>query len=156
MNHRWNPGDLAGSLAAGLLLILVILSVSAVALRYIVGNPLSWSEELSVLMLLWIIMIGAVYAKRKNAMLCMDIIYNLMPARLRGILDVVQELVHCTLFCLMIVYGYKLAVHVGSKTMPLLGLPVFWLYLSLPVGAAGLLIVSLLRLRNLLAGKREE
>ena len=153
---RWSIGDVAGTISAGLLCVLVIVSVFAVGMRYLAGDPLAWGEEFSILVLLWLIMSGAVYAKRKDSMLRMDIVYNLLPVRLRHILDVAQELVHCALFGLMIFYGYKLAAHAGAKTMSLLAVPMFWLYISLPVGAAGLLLMSLSRLWGMAAGKREE
>ena len=153
--NRWFIGDLAGNIAAILLAALVIVAVSAVLLRYIAGSPLSWSEEFEVLTLIWIIMIGAIYAKRNNTLLRMDILFNVLPASVRRPLAIFQELVHCGIFFLMIRYGYGLAMQVGAKTMPLLGIPLFWLYLALPVGACGMLIITLIQLYDMITGKGE-
>ncbi len=153
--NRWSIGDVAGAAAAALLCVLVLMTVLAVALRYVAGSPLAWSEELSTLMILWIVMIGAVYAKRKDAMLRMDIFFNLMPPGLRRVLTILQEIIHCLLFGLMIYFGFKLALHAGAKTLPLLGVPVFWLYASLPVGACGLLLMSLFSLWDAVTGEKE-
>ena len=154
--NRWTIGKLAGAVSSALLCLLVGVTVLAVALRYVLGTPLSWSEELSTLMMMWIIMIGAVFAKGKDGMLRMDIIFNVMPPRMQRCMAVLQELVHCLLFGMMTYFGYRLAVHAGAKTMPLLGVPMFWLYMALPVGAAGMLLMTLVRLWSDVDGQEEE
>ncbi len=155
-SSRWLLGDIAGNVAACLLAFLVVMAVSAVVFRYLVGAPLAWAEEVEQLTLLWIIMVGLIYGKRKNLLLRMDILYNLLPERTRHYVSVFQECVHCVLFALMAFYGYKLALQVGSKPTSMLGIPQFWLYVSLPVGAAGSLVITLIQLYDLLFGKEAD
>ena len=143
---RWILGDLAGLVAALLLAALAGLAVSAVVFRYVVGAPLAWAEEVQQLMLLWIILIGLIYGKRKNMLLRMDILYNMLSAKMRHMVSILQEIIHIVLFCLMIYYGYKLAQQVGSRVTSMLALPLFWLYISLPIGALGALIISMIQL----------
>ena len=153
---RWFLGDVAGIIAASLLAALVLLAVSAVVFRYVVGAPLAWAEEIQQLMVLWIIMIGLIYGKRKNALLRVDALYNLMSARLRRMVSIIQEAVHIALFCLMILYGYRLAQQVGTRGTSMLDIPLYWLYVSLPVGAAGALIISVLQLYGRIKGEEAD
>ena len=153
---RWFLGDLAGVVAACLLAALVILAVSAVVFRYVVGAPLAWAEEVEQLMLLWIIMIGLIYGKRKNLLLRMDILYNMMSPGLKRVVSIFQEAVHILLFCLMVYYGYKLAIQVGSKGSSMLGFPLKYLYFSLPVGAAGSLVITLIQLYDDITGREAD
>lgn len=152
---RWSVAELAGWVSAGFLSCLVITAVSAVFLRYVFKTPLMWAEELEVLFMLWLIMTGSIYAKRHNLMLRVDILYNLLPPSCKRGIDIFQESFFCVIFCIMGYYGYMLATQVAIKTMPMLGLSMYWLYLSLPVGAIGMLIVSVFQLYALFTAKEE-
>lgn len=153
--NKYSLGDLAGWISSIILVWLVVLAVTAVFMRYVAEAPLAWAEEMEQLSLLWIILTGAVFAKSRKALLRVDILYNLFPAGARRVLSIFQELVHCVIFGLMVYYGYKLAAHVGAKTMPLTGIRMFWLYLSLPVGACGMGIITLIQLWELVTGREE-
>jgi TRAP-type C4-dicarboxylate transport system permease small subunit len=150
---KWIVGEIAGGVAACLLACLVVFAVSAVLFRYLFHDPIAWAEELESLGLLWIIMIGAIYAKQKNSLLRMDILYNMMSPATRRYISILQEFAHCLIFCLMIVYGYRLALQVQGKGTSLLNIPLYWLYLSLPVGACGMLLMTLLRTGALIRAK---
>ena len=153
---RWFLGDLAGIMAAALLVALVTLAVSAVVFRYAVGAPLAWAEEVESLLLLWIIMIGLVYGKRKNMLLRMDILLNLFSPGVRRVVMIIQECVHVGMFGLMAYYGYTLALQVGSKGTSMLGIPLYWLYISLPIGAAGALVIAAVQLYCQVTGQEAE
>ena len=150
---RWSIADLAAIIASGMLAILVGVAISAVFLRYILGTPLSWAEEVEIFTLLWTIMTGAIYAKRNNSLLRVDILVNLLPPSGQRALAILNEFIHIGIFSLMIYYGYNLAIQLGTKSMPLLGIPLKWLYISLPVGAAGMLIITIFQLYELITNK---
>jgi TRAP-type C4-dicarboxylate transport system permease small subunit len=155
MKGKWFVGDVAGILSTCLLSILIILAVSAVVFRYLVGSAIAWTEEIETFLMIWIIMIGAIYAKRTNSLLKMDIFFNMAPPAVKRFLGIFQELVHCGIFLLMIIYGYRLAVQVGNKGTSLLEIPLYWLYISLPIGAGGMLLVTLAQLYDLIRGQED-
>jgi len=146
-------GEFAGALSAVMLFGLVLLAVSAVFLRYIVNSPLVWAEEVEVLALMWIIMIGSIYAMQKNSLLRMDIVYNVLSPGVRRILDIVQYLIQIVVLSAMVWYGWELSLQMQTRTLSMLGLPYFWVYLSMPVGAAGMLIVTIMQLVDRLRGQ---
>mgnify|MGYP006172839951 CR=1 FL=1 len=49
--------SLAGSL---LILTLVVITTAAVVARYALGAPLQWTEEMSGILMIWIVFIGAI------------------------------------------------------------------------------------------------
>lgn len=153
---RWIVADVCGFVSSVMLALLVGVAITAVFLRYIAGNPLSWSEEFEIFTLLWIIMTGAVVAKKNNGLLRVDILVNLLPLTAQRFITIITELVHVLVFCLMIYFGYNLAMQLGTKTMPLLGIPLKWMYISLPVGASGMLIITLIQLYDLITKKEAE
>jgi TRAP-type C4-dicarboxylate transport system permease small subunit len=156
MKYTTIIGEAAGGIAACLLACLVIFAVGAVLCRYLFHAPIAWAEEVESLGLLWIIMIGAIYAKKRNTLLRMDILYLMLPPAARRCAAIFQELAHCAVFCLMIVYGYRLALQVYDKGTSLLNIPLYWLYLSLPVGACGMLLVTLAQLGGMICGKGDD
>lgn len=150
---RWSIADACAIIASCMLGILISIAVIAVFLRYAMGRPLAWAEEIEIFTLLWTIMTGAVYAKKQKTLLRVDILVNLMPPRVQHLLSIISELLHVGIFCLMIYYGYNLAMQLGTKSMPLLGIPLKWLYISLPVGAFGMLVVTIFQLYDLITNK---
>lgn len=153
---KWLVGDCAGWIAGLMLAFLVCVAVGAVFFRYVAGAPLSWAEEMETLTMLWIIMVGGIYAQRNGTLLRMDLLYNLLPRSAQRISDIIHEVVLSAMFGVMAWFGWKLALQVGDKTLPLLGVKLFWLYLSLPVGAAGMLLMTLVRLYGRLTGQTGE
>ena len=123
--------------------LLTLITVLNVLLRYIAHMPLVWAEEVQILALAWVIMLGATYAKKTDSIMRIDAICAMLPQRGRKFLFIVQELVQCVVLCLLIFYGYHLAEAIKVRPMPILGISMFWFYLALPVGACALLVASL-------------
>jgi len=61
---------------------MTILFVGVIA-RYVLHRPLVWSDELAATLFLWLGMLGAVLAIRRNENLRMNTVVNLLPGRLR-------------------------------------------------------------------------
>jgi TRAP-type transport system small permease protein len=69
----------------------VILSVSAmvivlavnVFLRYVVHRPFAWGEEISVLMVVWLVFTGAGLVHEKDEHVAISYLFDLFPARWR-------------------------------------------------------------------------
>ncbi len=153
--NRYTIAEIAGIASSTFLALLVSVAVGAVLLRYIFGSPIIWAEEFEIFTFLWVIMLGAVYSKRNNTLLRVDILYNMFPPKIQRFVTVFQEFVHIAMFCAMIYYGYALAVQFGTKTMPILGWKFFYLYISLPIAAFGMLVVTIFQIIDLLRGVEE-
>jgi TRAP-type C4-dicarboxylate transport system permease small subunit len=54
-----------------------------VVTRYVIIYPLAWTEEITVSMFVWIVLLGTSIAFRKNAHLAMTFIYDFMPLPLK-------------------------------------------------------------------------
>jgi TRAP-type C4-dicarboxylate transport system permease small subunit len=112
-------------------------------MRYLVGNSLSWPEEVSRYSFIWLSYLGLSYAIKKDASLKVDIIHTLVP-KLKAPLNVFGDIV-LFLFCIaMIQPGY----HTILKTMAIgsnsaaISMPMWILYVSLFLGV----ILSCIRL----------
>jgi hypothetical protein len=59
-------GALVEPLAAALIAIELLLMAAGVIARYVLHSPLPWSDELALILFLWLTMLGAVVAYRKD------------------------------------------------------------------------------------------
>lgn len=151
-------GELANRAVSGLLAILLVLMVVAVSWqvvsRYLLGSPSGWTEELARFLLIWIGLFGGTLAYQRRLHLGLD----LLSDRLEGkALAWQQRAVDaCALLfavTILIVGGGSLVAltHELSQYSPALGLPMSFVYLSLPLSGILMAISAL----SALTGQRE-
>ena len=58
-------GKVAEFSAAFALFVLVVVTIGAVFMRYFIGQPLQWTEEMSGMLMIWVVMLGGVVAQFK-------------------------------------------------------------------------------------------
>ena len=87
----------------GALILAVMVSVAFVNVvtRYAIIYPLAWTEEITVSMFVWIVLLGASTAFRKNAHLSMTFIYDLMPLPLKKISFLISNAMCLVFFALL-------------------------------------------------------
>ncbi|MCX1382035.1 TRAP transporter small permease subunit, partial [Escherichia coli] len=51
-------GKVAEFSAAFALFVLVVVTIGAVFMRYFIGQPLQWTEEMSGMLMIWVVMLG--------------------------------------------------------------------------------------------------
>ena len=123
-----------------LLVVMCLIGVVKVAARYAFTSPLAWTEELATLLFAWLVFIGASLALKKNEHFAIELLVDLLPARLRHAVHHVQRLA-IALFCvLLIVFGGNLVVTTWSVHTPLLDVSRGWLYASVPFGGVLMLV----------------
>ncbi|MDR1580443.1 MAG: TRAP transporter small permease [Synergistaceae bacterium] len=92
---------------AGALILAVMVSVTFVNVvtRYLIIYPLAWTEEITVSMFVWIVLLGTSIAFRKNAHLAMTFIYDFMPVPLKKVSFVIANAMCIVFFALLIWLG---------------------------------------------------
>jgi len=120
-----------------------LLLVSAVAAafyqvvsRFVLQAPADWSEAWSRAALIWTVFLGGALAFRQGAMLCVEMLRNLLPARGRRALEAAIALVCAAFLGVLLWVGASMVWRVRFQTMPSLHVSVAWVYLAIPVGAA--------------------
>ena len=124
-------------LTAILVTISVVLLVQ-VFMRYVVNSPLVWAEELARYLLVWCTMIGSSLAVKESRHIVIDFAPVLFGPRSIGLFRLIS-LTGILAFCGVIMfYGltFVLRVQEMHQLSPSLEIPMWWVYLALPVGAA--------------------
>ncbi|KLN46717.1 hypothetical protein AAY77_06460, partial [Providencia rettgeri] len=70
--------DIVASLAVAAIVIITIL---AVFMRWLLNDPLMWSEEVLIICYIWLVMIGAASAAGKRMHVSIDAITSLFPEK---------------------------------------------------------------------------
>jgi len=135
---------LAEALAAFGVLLLAVLVTATVFLRFVLGSPPHWAEELPRLVLVWATLVGAITCSHRRTHLNAGVAPLLIRnPRHRGYVERFNDLMLVALFCLLGKAGWDLAQLTMSQTTTALQLPAGILYLAVPVGCAALVLVHL-------------
>ena len=122
--------------------LIVVFTGYEVCIREIFGKPTSWTNEITSYLLVWIGLLGVVYAYDRGTHVSVDLLFCRFNARIQRILNITTAFL-TLLFGLCIgVYGYKywwLGYCMGWKHFGLLDVPMSYTRIALPI--TGLLLV---------------
>lgn len=138
--------SIASALSALALAALVLATSAAVAARYVLGKPIAWTEEVSGLLMIWIVMLGAIACEAKRKHLTIDLIDQMLGPRTRQVLRIAIGLASIALLLVMAWQAWKLGQTTAFKKTQILGISWFWLDLAVVIGAAGTALVTFMHL----------
>ena len=131
-------------LAAVALAILVTVTFGGVIMRYFVGKPIIWAEEVQLWCFLWMTFLGAGAAFRHGSHVAVEMVVSLFPQKLQKFIEKMDYAI-----C-MVVLGYlgflgcdiiKLMMKIGKSTS-ILHVPFYFINGIIPVCCV-LMMVSL-------------
>nr|WP_245204171.1 TRAP transporter small permease [Ammoniphilus resinae] len=147
---RWIENIISG-------LTLVVLTVSVflgVIFRYVLNNPLVWSEEMALVCFIWMTFVGSSIVLREKGHIQLDLTKLIKVDRLRNGLEWLGHLAVILILVVFIYYGFKQVAFATDKTTAL-QLPWKYVFLAVPVGSILMLIRMLEKLSKLIFTKKE-
>ena len=136
----------AEGVLALLMAVMCLLVFVGVIFRYVLLEPISWTEEVGRFCLVWVSFIGTYLAHRRCQHIAVTVFVDrLTPARQRRVRIVVSALLAAFMLMLM-VQGTGYATAFISYNSPILELPLGLVYAALPVAATLMLITILVNL----------
>jgi TRAP-type transport system small permease protein len=123
-----------------LMAFLVVVVVASVLFRYILLSPLTWSEEVSRYVMIWLGFLAASIAVRQGLHVGVEFVVQWvrpgLAAWLRGLARA------ATIGFLLIVtgYGFVLVPSLWEQWSPVMDIRMTWPYLAIPVGGLLMLI----------------
>lgn len=131
----------------GLLAAIVLVISWQVATRYVPGLRIPrWTEEVSLILMVWLSMLGSALAVRRAKHLAMDLVARQVPPRVERWIYRLVWIVVAAFGIYLIFYGYELASRTMSQTFSATKLPIGLMYYGIPVGGV---VISLYGLANL-------
>jgi len=136
-------------LAALVVVVEIVILASSVFFRYVLRAPLSWTDELATLGLVWLAMLGTVVAYHRGEHIRLAALSRRVSAVVADVLEAISCAVVC-IFALELAYPtYKLFVLEAIDLTPSLGIPRSYEVLPIGVGLGLIFLMSLARLGEL-------
>jgi TRAP-type C4-dicarboxylate transport system permease small subunit len=132
---------------------LTVLGGMQVFFRYVLGNSLTWSEEVSKIFFFYIIYLTASLAIKNRAFASVDFLYQYFPANMKRAVDILNWSIILAFLFLVIILGSQMTIKTIHQITPALELPQAAVYFCLPLGAILMIFPALNILLKLITGK---
>lgn len=129
---KWLDEHLESAIMTGMLILLTCLVMLQIAMRYLIHSPLTWSEELCKVLLVWSGFISIGYCAKKSSTIKLDTVVMLLPPVVQRVLMTITTLIMIGLLCYMFMGAWNLVQSIASSGSLMAGLqiPMYWLYVG--------------------------
>jgi len=126
-----------------MLLVMTLVPFAQIVFRYFFEMPLVWSEEMALVLMLWITFLGAALLQANSEHISIDFLVHLMPGTPQRAVEIDAAVLMLAFNCAL-TYGALLVVEAtaGSIT-PGMKISVAWHYGGTLAGGLLLVLVSL-------------
>ncbi|MEJ8855247.1 TRAP transporter large permease subunit [Variovorax robiniae] len=135
--------------AALLVLAEVVVLLMGVTSRYVLHEPLVWSDELASILFLWLAMLGSVVAFQRGEHMRMTAIVGKLEPRKRAFLDLVAIASAIAFLAFVVHPAYEFAQDEVYVTTPAMGIVNSWRAAALPIGLGLMLLVGVMQIFRL-------
>ena len=143
-----------GAVGCLLLAALVGVLVWQVFSRYVLNTPSTSSEEILRYGVIWMSLLGAAYATGQGSHMSVDLLRDRMQGKPRLWLEAGVAVCFILFAVAVLILGGLRGVSISAQqTSAVLQIPMSWVYASLPVSGALIVVYSLLNLHDLLRGQ---
>ncbi len=142
---------------AAALLVLMVALIFLGGVSRVLGYPLNWSTDFATAFFAWACFLCADIAWRKNSLMAIEILTSRLPDKLQTACRRVNYFIIEVFLLYAMTFGTWLAW--TSRVRSFQGIPEIsysWVTMSMPVGAALLLVTTILKVRAELRGARTE
>ncbi len=130
---------------AFLVLGMTVVVFISVFYRYVLNMPLSWSEEITRLMIVWLSFVGAYVAMRENKHIGFDVIVAKLPAGLRRWIHLAGQVLIAVFLLVVVWQGFIFSREFLHVTMPYTDIPIGWFaYSVFPVSGILMLMQTII------------
>lgn len=99
------------AVAALTLLVLIVLTLYGVVMRYVVGHPLTWLEEVQLACMVWIVFAAGGAAFRTGNHVAIEMVVEMFPKKIQKVIEVFISIV------VVVVLAYLFVQSVGFIEM---------------------------------------
>ncbi len=127
----------------------LLVSVTSIAglsvfCRYVLNNPIHWSEEISRYILIWLTMVAASIAIKERSHIRLTAFVGRLPNFISIIIEIVILLIIIGVLIIVTKYSWIMVVKNSSRTYsPSIAISMIWPHTALPVGFSLIIFQSL-------------
>jgi|SRR5690625_2171101 len=130
----------------GWILFIILTSMSVliswqVFARFIIGESLTFSEEASRFLMVWLTMLGAAYALKEGSLIAVDILENkLAHTNIGRYIKIFMLSLASIFYLILIIEGWNMAQSISFQIAPTTKISMFWPALAIPAGGLIMLL----------------
>lgn len=141
-----------GLIALALVIAFAFLQVIA---RYVLPQAPTWTEEGARYAFIWMSMMGASLAARHCSNASVDLLDTLFRGKGKDIHFVILQSFILLAVIIIVPYGVRMVSQMMVRNSPALGIPMGYMYLSIPVGCVGIAIQTIYNILERIFGGTE-
>ena len=135
--------NLAALFMGGLLFTLFL----QVFTRYVLNDPLSWTEEVARYLYVYIVFLGASAAISDRTHVGIDYFAKLLPIGAQWLLSVAVNLLILGALALLTYWGWRAAMRQWNLPLVVLDIPYTWVYIVVPITAVLMSLRTIMLMR---------
>lgn len=143
-------------LLALILVVMTILIGWQVFARFIVGESLAFSEEVSRFLMVWLVILGAAYAARHGRLIKVDLLEHFLHGKLKTIAISTAAIISIVFYVILVFFGFFIVSAVSYQLSPATQLSMSIPMAALPVGGIFLIISTLAQVCSQILGYKNE
>lgn len=116
--------------------VMIIMVTIQIFTRYFKLGSIFWTEEVAKYAMVWLVFIAASSGFKKGSHIGVDVFVQILPKRAA---TAVKFAILCLVFVLLLILTFVATQYVISSTKtpmssPTLGVPMYYIYLAMPIG----------------------
>ena len=134
--------------------IIVVVLFVGVVLRYVFSHALFWSEEISVLAMIWMTFLGGVILVREDKNVIITVFADLFKQKTQKRIKIFSDFLVLIILIVMLCLSWKLTDKLAFSTTPALRLSEAWFGWSMIIGFALMLYYQIQRVVAIFTKKK--
>jgi TRAP-type C4-dicarboxylate transport system permease small subunit len=118
----------AENVTVALLSVMFASFILQIFFRYVLNNPIGWSEEVIITMWLWTVLWGAAFILSEKEEIRFDIVYSTLSERARRVCTVITGVVLIFLYGVSLPASYAYVSFMKVERSAYLHVPINWMY----------------------------
>ena len=103
--------------------IVVISAFYGVISRYVLNNPVAWSNEVATIAFTWTVFLGAAAAWKNNKHIHLDLVYNFFPNKIKIISDWLKNIILIIFIAFALYLSIQFTITAYNKPTAILRIP---------------------------------
>ena len=132
-----------------------VVAVSVAAITFLVfasaiargfNHPINWAVDISLLLLAWLVFLGADTALRRADFIRVDILLRKFSSKVQKFLYYFFYKIIILFLAMLVIYGIPLSIANYQRTFQALAISYSWATISVPVGALFMIVTIVIKL----------
>jgi len=124
------------------MMFITVLTFYQVTMRYVFKLAPFWSEEIVRFLFIWITFIGAAIGIKEHIHIGIDVLVNIFSKPVQKVINIIVYILISTFGLFLIYFGWPVVVMTNNQPSPALGIPMSYIYISVPIMGAMIIFYS--------------